>query len=139
MSAFSYSGDPSSSPRDEVRFLTGDTIPDEPLLSDAEVDALLAVFVSPLAAAAEAARRIAALKSRLADKSVDGLSISYSQQSAAYHRLADTLAARTAVPTASANVPRIIFTGTSPVPPFRLGLTSFSPYPSRPAWLSPPV
>ena len=59
MPACSYSGDPSSSPRDEVRFLIGDTTPDDPLLSDPELDALLLLHPSPLSAASEAARRIA--------------------------------------------------------------------------------
>lgn len=34
---FTYSGDPSSSPKDEVRFLTGDTVKSRPLFDDREI------------------------------------------------------------------------------------------------------
>lgn len=41
-SKFTYSGDPSSSSRDAVRFALGDTNPNEPIFFDAEIDYLLA-------------------------------------------------------------------------------------------------
>ena len=35
--SWTYSGDPSSCPKDEVRYLVGDTKEDDPLLSDEEI------------------------------------------------------------------------------------------------------
>lgn len=40
--AFNYSGDPSSSPTDYLRFILGDTSPESPILQDAELEFIIA-------------------------------------------------------------------------------------------------
>lgn len=42
--SFSYSGDPSTSPLMEARFLIGDTNPDEPIMQDEEVQFLIDTY-----------------------------------------------------------------------------------------------
>lgn len=42
--SWSYSGDPSSSQLDECRFLLGDTIKDQPIMQDEEIDYLIAKY-----------------------------------------------------------------------------------------------
>ena len=88
--AWTYSGDPASSDRDQIRFLIGDTNTNDQLVSDEEI-AWALTQGSIYNAAAICARSIAAAFSRLADKSVDDLKISYSQKSAQYSKLADNL------------------------------------------------
>lgn len=93
--AWSYSGDPSSSSRDEVRFLIGDTDADDQLLQDSEVDYL--VSVSPdgsghnYLAASAACDAIAARYAKQISKSVGSLSIQLSEKYQHYKELADTL------------------------------------------------
>lgn len=84
--AWSYSGDPSSSTRDSIRFLCGDTDTNDQLLSDEEVD-YLADQVSAsgsTAATYRAAHRcllaIASKFSRLADQSTGDLRVAMSQK-----------------------------------------------------------
>jgi hypothetical protein len=83
--AFSYSGDPSSSDLDAVRFLCGDTNKDAYFLSDAEIRYLLEFSaamdsshneVNVPAAAGAAAESIAAQLSREVSYSADGVSVS---------------------------------------------------------------
>lgn len=80
--SFSYSGDPSTSDADAVRFLIGDTDPDSYLLNDAEIVYLLAVAEASgntnpiLQAAGAAAEAIAAALSREISYSADGVSVS---------------------------------------------------------------
>lgn len=62
--AFSYSGDPQSEPKDAVRFLVGDTDESDPLLSDEEINFLVAEEPNRYAAAAAACRSIAAKLAR---------------------------------------------------------------------------
>lgn len=76
---WTYSGDPSSSSRDRLRFLIGDTDPDDPQITDEEVAAQLTISGGPVVAAAALARSLSAKYSRKIDKSIDGLSISFSQ------------------------------------------------------------
>lgn len=94
---WTYSGDPSSSVRDAVRFTVGDTDETEELVSDEEIDYLLTIHNGVGMAAVGAARAIAAKYSRKSDQSraVGDLSLSqqYSQQSLNYHHLADHLLA----------------------------------------------
>jgi hypothetical protein len=89
---WTYSGDPSASDRDAVRFRIGDTDEAEPLLADAEIDWLLAEQGTVLPAAIEACRAIAARYARKCDKSVGPVSISYSQRSQHYRDLAAEIA-----------------------------------------------
>lgn len=98
--AWTYSGNPASSDRDEVRFLIGDTDSKDQLLSDDELDYILSVIPDPgasyhnLKAASSACEAIAAKLSKVTDKSVGSLSISYSQRRQHYVDLAKDLAAR---------------------------------------------
>lgn len=86
--AWSYSGDPSTSPKDEVRFLIGDTSEDDPLLQDGEIAYLLdQCGGSALAAAVAACEGIVAKLSREADMSSGATSISASQRRAHYEGL----------------------------------------------------
>lgn len=91
---WTYSGDPSSSNRDAVRFAIGDTDSTDEQLSDAEIAYLLAEHGNVYAAAQEAVRNLLAKFARLVDKSVGDLKISYSQRLAAYRALLDRLGER---------------------------------------------
>lgn len=88
--SWNYSGSPGDSDLDAVRFLIGDTDTDDQLVSDEEITWALTQG-SVYNAAAICARSIAAVYSRLADKAVDDLQIKYSQKSAQYFKLADSL------------------------------------------------
>lgn len=94
--SWSYSGNPASSPTDEVRFLVGDTDKATPLLQDEEIDYTIGVRGSPLGAAAELARALSAKFARLVDSSVDSTRFSFSQRTKAYADLATALEARVA-------------------------------------------
>lgn len=93
--AWSYSGDPSTSPKDEVRFLIGDTSEDDPLLQDEEIAYLLdQCGGSALAAAVAACEGIVAKLSREADLRSGATSISASQRHAHYAALLTDLRRR---------------------------------------------
>lgn len=88
--AWTYSQDPTSSKKDEVRFLIGDTDSRDPLLQDEEILYLLTmggVFM----AAILASESISAKFSRLADVKVGELAKQASQMAIAYRRLATDL------------------------------------------------
>lgn len=95
--AWTYSGDPTSSQKDEVRFLIGDTIASDPLLQDAEVNYCLAQEPMSLLAAALACVAISSLYSRLADSRIGDVQQSMSQKSKQYAELALELRRRAAV------------------------------------------
>lgn len=94
---WTYSGDPSDSDKDAVRFTVGDTDTTDQLVTDEEIAYLLVVHGAVGMASVGAARAIAAKYSRKADqsRSVGDLSLSqqYSQQATSYHHLADHLLA----------------------------------------------
>ena|SRR5215831_20452512 len=101
--AWSYSGSPSASPKDEVRFLIGDTNPADQELQDAEINYCLAlVWGDPknapaygnYLAAAHAADNLASLYARQADKSVGDLHIAYGNRFKQFQLLAQRLRAR---------------------------------------------
>ena len=99
--AWTYSGDPSSSDRDKVRFLIGDTDTNNQLLQDAEITFLLNQWNSDAyVAAAHACDALAAKFSAKSDysKSVGDLSIStmYGQQADRYRGLGAQLLAQAA-------------------------------------------
>jgi hypothetical protein len=102
--SWSYSGDPTSSSVDAVRFLIGDTDFDDQQLSDEEIQFLLSqANGSAYLAAASAAEAIAAKYARLCSKSVGDLSYNYAQRQQHYERLARRLyikAAEVAMPVA---------------------------------------
>ncbi len=91
---WTYSGDPSTSTKDQVRFLIGDTQSSDPILQDAEINWLLTENATPFYAAVEAANGIAAYYARKADKAVGDLKISASQQHKQYLDLAVRLRRR---------------------------------------------
>lgn len=76
--AWTYSGDPGSSTRDEVRFLIQDTDTAEQLLTDEELDYLISVWTDAYAAAVAAVSALIAQASRQVEESkrVGDLSLS---------------------------------------------------------------
>lgn len=94
--------DPSTYDRDKVRLLIGDTNTSDQQLSDEEIAFFLTEEGSVYRAAAAAARSLMAKYSRLVDKSVGDLSLSYSQRVTHYESLIRDLdrrsAGRTSVP-----------------------------------------
>jgi hypothetical protein len=91
--AWTYSGDPASSVKDQVRFLVGDTDSTDQLLQDAEILYVITEAGSSVYQAAhDAAYAIASKFSRMAtSKSVGDLSLSYSDRAKAYFELANEL------------------------------------------------
>lgn len=78
---WSYSGDPRNSPKDQVRFLVGDTDESDPLLLDGEINYLLSTYQNnPFNAAIRACETIMAKFSRMVDETVGGVKISFSQR-----------------------------------------------------------
>lgn len=89
--SFSYSGDPSLSPGDYVRFLLNDTSA-PPFMEDEEIGALILMHPNVLRAAAACAERVATqLSGKATSKSVGGLSITRSQLRQGYLDLAKQL------------------------------------------------
>jgi len=90
---WTYSGDPSSSNRDAIRFLVGDTDTDDQLLNDAEVAFCIAQAGEGLYQAAhDCAYAIASKFSRMAtSKSVGDMSLAYQDRAQAYFNLANEL------------------------------------------------
>lgn len=70
-----YGGNPASSTADALRFQVGDTDNDDLLLSDEEIDYLVAQHPTLLRAAANAARTIAAKYARQVDSEIDQIRI----------------------------------------------------------------
>ena len=93
---FSYSGDPARSSRDNVRFLIGDTSKQDQLLQDAEIDWVLSQYNAPINAAIRCCEVIMAKFSRLADESIGGLHVSFSQKATSYRSLRKDLVRRLA-------------------------------------------
>ena len=95
---WTYSGDPSNSTVDEVRFLIGDTDTSDQLLSDEEITYLISVHVdqgasySNYLAASASCKAIAASLAKKIDKTVGSLSLSLSQKFDHYNQLAEQLA-----------------------------------------------
>ncbi len=91
---WTYSGDPSDSSRDEVRFLVGDTDSTDELVSDEEIAYAIVEESNNLLAAAKVAKAIMAKFARLVDKTVGDLKLNYSQRLAAYKELIEQLTER---------------------------------------------
>jgi hypothetical protein len=95
VSAVSYSGDPSSSVLDEVRFLISDTNTSHERLSDEEItyaiNKLRATYTDALMYAAYCADRIADLYAGEVSISADGVSISTEQLQDKYRTMATAL------------------------------------------------
>lgn len=92
---FSYSGDPASSDKDEVRFLTGDTDDTRPLLSDEEigfiVDKWAPLYGSNTLNAAVCCEIIAGHFAREVTVSADGVSVGTSELQGKFEMLATSL------------------------------------------------
>lgn len=89
---WSYSGNPASSNKDEVRFLIGDTDTTDQLLSDEEINYTLVESGSNYQAAHDSAYAIASTFARMASsKSVGDLSLSFSDRAASYYQVADRM------------------------------------------------
>ena len=89
---WTYSGDPSSTSRDEVRFLVGDTDTSDQQVTDEEIAwALSENSSNAYMAASVIAHAISAKFSRKADKAVGDLRLSYSQLSKQYADLGTRL------------------------------------------------
>lgn len=97
---WTYTFDPTSSPKDAVRFLIGDVVEATPLLQDEEIAfSLSEVNFEPYRAAANSCANLAARFTGLAQstsKSVGGLSLSqtYGDRAQRYERLGKDLLAR---------------------------------------------
>ena len=94
---FTYSGDPSTSDLDTVRFLVGDTDPNAYLLNDDEVLFLIATvnsigMANPLLQAAAAGAEVIASKlSREVSYSADGVSVSGDTLAAKFYTVAEKI------------------------------------------------
>lgn len=88
-----YSGNPSSSDQDQVRFLLGDTNMSEAKFTDEEVDFLLSTWIDPILAAAEGAQVLSSSATHWISYTADGNSLSLDQMQAKYSLLADQLRA----------------------------------------------
>lgn len=88
---WTYSGDPSSTDRDEVRFLIQDTDTTDQQVSDEEIAYAVSNEPSNISAAIRICRVLSAKYARKPDKKVGDLSISWSQLSKRYSELAQEL------------------------------------------------
>lgn len=91
---WNYSGDPSDSQLDEVRFLIGDTDTTDQLLQDAEINYLLTTEGSVLGAAYRSALAIVAKLSREFDQAVGSVKYNLSQRVKQYNDLVLSLKAQ---------------------------------------------
>lgn len=89
---WTYSGDPSLSDRDAVRFYISDTDAANPLFYDGEIDYLLTQFPTALYAAAQAARSLAGkFAGQVTSKKVGDLALTYAEKVKNYTALAASL------------------------------------------------
>lgn len=91
---WSYSLNPSTTDKDHVRFLIGDTVEAEPLLSDEEINFLVLTWKDKHSiywAAAAACEQIAARYAREASFAADGVSVSLGELQAKFQAQAETL------------------------------------------------
>lgn len=87
-----YSGDPSQSAKDQVRFLIGDTNIKDQLLTDAEINWALSQYnFVAYRAAIRCCESIILKFSRLADETVGQVKIMYSQKAKSYQSALITL------------------------------------------------
>lgn len=89
-----YSGDPSTSAADEVRFLIGDTDNNNLRLTDEEVAWLVSKYPTPIVAAYQGALRLFTRFTGMVDKTVGPTSLRYSGLATQYKALMDQLASQ---------------------------------------------
>ncbi len=94
--AWNYSGDPSKSDRDAVRFLIGDTDRDDPQLQDEEITWLISQTQSQYEAAIAACDAIIAHYAREVSRTVGSLSVQAQTRQAHYRDLRADLRERMA-------------------------------------------
>ena len=121
--AWTYSKNPSTSRKDEVRFLIGDTDPDDSQLEDAQIEFALSRYPRVELAAAHCCDAIVAKYSRNKDVSLGGGSIAASQLVDHYRQLAKDLRRKARTLCAP------IFGGQSKSEKERLSLDSDTPQP----------
>jgi hypothetical protein len=88
---WSYSGNPSTSAKDEVRFLVGDTDTTEQLVQDEEINYALAEQPNTRLAAANVADSIGAKFSRKTDVRLGDYTVSYNKLASGFFTLANQL------------------------------------------------
>lgn len=92
---WSYSGDPASSTRDAVRFLIQDTDAERPLLSNEDIDYVMATwmpkYASVFLSAAQCCEVIAGSFAREVSVSADGVNVAVSELQDKYNALAESL------------------------------------------------
>src|SRR3954465_5880659 len=92
---WTYSGNPSTSTTDEIRFLIGDTDPDDELLQDEEIQYLYntwyTIYGTVFYVASIACETIAASYAREASHSADGVSVQLGEIQAKFTKQAETL------------------------------------------------
>lgn len=88
---FTYTADPNNIRLDAMRLLIGDTDSTSPLLQDSECNYFLSLNANTFLAASESCKAISAKFARLADTTVDSVSIKHSQKSKQYADLGASL------------------------------------------------
>lgn len=91
--SWNYSGDPSASTTDWVRWRIGDTDSSDKLLEDEEIAAAVSTYGNKKRAAVECCRAIAAKYARKVDKAVGDLRLSASQAYQQYLAMAEEIVA----------------------------------------------
>lgn len=95
---FSYSGNPSTSPLDAIRFYSQDIREDDPFISDEEINFIIQSWIhvsdSPLFLAAVVCDVISARFAREISFSADGVSVGASDLQEKFEKLADSLRAQ---------------------------------------------
>ncbi len=86
---WSYTGDPSSSNKDAVRFIIGDTNTTDQLLSDEEINWLLGQYGSPSKTAYHACLAIAGKFARLVSQEAGRIKVKAESKYLQYKQLAD--------------------------------------------------
>lgn len=123
--AWTYSGNPATSRRDEVRFLIGDTDPQDPLLQDEEIDYLLAQKEAVNQVAVTACKYILAKLAREVDYTIGPERVAASQKYRHYmsvlQRLTDEASKWSAAPSIAPNH------STPSLPVFDLGMHDYGP------------
>lgn len=96
--SWTYSGDPSKTAKDAVRFIIGDTNMNDQLLLDAEIAYFLNQYnQAPLNAAIRCCETIITKFGRLADEAVGQVRISYSQKAKNYRDIVKDLRQRLSI------------------------------------------
>lgn len=96
--SWTYSGDPTVSKKDQVRFLIGDTDKTEPLLDDQEINYFLGQYnQGAINAAIRCCEQIAAKFSRRVNEAVGQVRMDFSQAAKAYRDMAMDLRRRLAI------------------------------------------